>query len=695
MSTRKSSKVATADSFQNAAARLGMGAGSQIDGGSFKFSPVTRDRTQLEAAYRTNWLCRTVVDVVADDMTRAGVEFNTTLEPEQTEKLHKALDRLRVWDALGRTVKWSRLYGGAIAVILIDGQDMATPLDIGKIGKGQFKGLYVLDRWQIDPGFGVNDVVTDLGPELGMPKYYKILATAQALADKKVHYSRVIRIEGSELPWQQKQTENGWSTSTLESMWDRVVAFDSTTMGAAQLVFKAHLRTYKVNGLRDLIATGGKALEGFIQQMEFVRAYQTNEGLTIMDASDEFEAHSYAFSGLDSVLLQFGQQLSGATQIPLVRLFGQSPAGLSSTGESDLRTYYDGVSAQQNAKLRSGFARIAAILARSVLGVDLPEDSDFEFRPLWQLSDTEKSAIAKTIGEAVGSAEAAGVISRATALKELRQASRITGIFSNITDEDIDDADAEPPVPTDADIVDDEAVRTGDSEHWITVENGAHVLVDGDGNVIGGAGGNLNGKKLSPSSKSAARPGTRTRADVESDQRDLSKVAQTRIAEAHASKGMGVAISGSEIEHLNSHEKALHHELHLEMQRHEQVERQGAAARIAAKIAARNAAKMDVEPRPFDHGELNIPGRTNNINAKLDQYKAEQATIQKAEHKAGLTRSREHNGNIKALTSNKEAMAKYAEKHKTTPKNIVSLINEMGLQQQERFLTAHAREASK
>lgn len=456
MSTRKTARktAATADSFQNAAARLGMGAGSQMDAATFRFSPTTRNRAELEAAYRTNWLCRTVVDVVADDMVRAGVEFQTTLKPEQTEKLHKALDRLRVWDALGDAIKWARLYGGSIAVLLVDGQNMETPLDVSKVGRGQFKGVYVLDRHQLDPSVGVNDVVTDLGPDLGMPKYYKVLDNVAALAGRRIHYSRVIRLEGGKLPFQQQQSENGWGLSTLEPMFDRVIAFDSTTMGAAQLVYKAHLRTYKVAGLRELIAAGGKALEGFAQQMAFVKQYQSNEGLTVMDASDEFEAHSYTFSGLDNILLQFGQQLSGATQIPLVRLFGQSPAGLSSTGESDLRTYYDNVSAQQNAKLRSGFARIAGLLARSELGVDLPDGSDFEFRPLWQLSDEQKATIAKTVGEAVASAEGSGVISRATALKELRQASRITGVFSNITDKDISEADNEPPAPTDADVID-------------------------------------------------------------------------------------------------------------------------------------------------------------------------------------------------------------------------------------------------
>ncbi|MDR0067321.1 DUF1073 domain-containing protein, partial [Acinetobacter sp. 11520] len=83
------------------------------------------------------------------------------------------------------------------------------------------------------------------------------------------------------------------------------------------------------------------------------RQWQSNEGLTLMDADDTYEAHQYNFSGLDNILLQFGQQISGATGIPLVRLFGQSPAGLNATGESDLANYYDNINQQQEGRLRT------------------------------------------------------------------------------------------------------------------------------------------------------------------------------------------------------------------------------------------------------------------------------------------------------------------------------------------------------
>ncbi|MCY1286332.1 phage-associated protein [compost metagenome] len=269
-----------------------------------------------------------------------------------------------------------------------------------------------------------------------------------ALRRQRIHYSRVLRIDGVELPYWQKISENLWGQSVIERLIDRLVAFDSTTVGAAQLVYKAHLRTYKVEKLREVIAMGGPALEALVKNVDFIRRYQSNEGLTLIDAADDMQTDTYQFSGLDNVLMQFGQQLSGALQIPLVRLFGQSPAGLNSTGESDLRTYYDNIKQQQERRLRSPLTRLLDVLVRSELGTAPPEGFAYQFTSLWQLSDTEKANNAKTVTEAVTTALDAGLIDPATGMKELRQASHATGIFTSITDEQIEEAEnAPPPAP--------------------------------------------------------------------------------------------------------------------------------------------------------------------------------------------------------------------------------------------------------
>ena len=172
--------------------------------------------------------------------------------------------------------------------------------------------------------------------------------------------------------------------------------------------------------------------------------YQGIEGVTLIDAKDKFEGHtSNTITGVAEALAQFGQQLSGALQIPLVRLFGQSPSGMNASGESDLRTYYDGVNSQQNRWLKEPLRDFYIIMGKSE-GIPLPPDFDFRFASLWQLTDEQRATVATATTGAVTQAFEAGIITQPIALKELRGTSHTTGLFDNITDEDIEAAEADP-----------------------------------------------------------------------------------------------------------------------------------------------------------------------------------------------------------------------------------------------------------
>lgn len=435
----------THDSFQNFLTKTGIQTGNLSDANSYGFNPISRNRVLLEWMYRGSWLVGQAVDVVGDDMTRAGIELGEGIDPVYSGELQHAMRDLCIWEHINNTVRWSRLYGGCLAVMLIEGQDPATPLNVETIGRNQFKGLLVLDRWMVQPTF--NNLVKKLGPDLGRPIFYDVVADAPALPRMRIHYSRCLRMDGLELPYWQKISENLWGMSVIERLYDRLTAFDSTSQGAAQLVYKAYLRTMKVDGLRDIIAAGGPALEGLVKQVEMIRLFQSNEGLTLIDGKDEFDTHQYTFAGLSDVMMQFGQQVSGATQIPLVRLFGQSPSGLNSTGESDLRNYYDSINQQQESKLRRPMTVMLDVLSRSELDTELPDDFNYDFASLWQLSDVEKSDVASKVEQTISDAMGSGIIGRKTALAELRQSSRVTGVFTNISEEDIEAAEEEPPDP--------------------------------------------------------------------------------------------------------------------------------------------------------------------------------------------------------------------------------------------------------
>jgi phage-related protein (TIGR01555 family) len=433
------------DAFVNYQHNLGIGANNILNSSTSSFAPLTRIRVELEWMYRGQFVCKNAVDVVADDMTREGVTLKGEIDPKDMMLIENAATQLAIWDRANETIKWSRLYGGCVAFMLIDGQDPSTPLNMDRVGKGQFKGLKVLDRWMIDPS--LEDLVTDMSsPQLGLPKFYRITADAPALPRLKIHHSRVIRLSGNKLPYWQALQENLWGLSVLETIQDRIQAFDLGSTGAAQLIDKSFILTFKVKGLRSLIGSNNPAYEGLQKYVEVMRAYQGIEGMTLMDSEDEYEGHEHgSFSGLAEIIEEFRQQLSGALGIPQTKLFGTSPAGMNATGESDIRNYYDMIRARQVADLLVGMTMIYRMIAQS-LGIKLKPDFGLEFKPLWQPTETEKSEIASRTTDSILKAEESGIISTQTAAKELKQLSHTTGVFTNITQDDIDSA-ADVPVP--------------------------------------------------------------------------------------------------------------------------------------------------------------------------------------------------------------------------------------------------------
>jgi phage-related protein (TIGR01555 family) len=425
----------TKDSLQNFALNFGIGTDNATSQTGYGFNPISRIRILLEWMYRGSWLAGMAVNVIADDMTRNGVDILGELDPDDIQHMERAAVSWQIWPKINQTIKWSRLYGGCICLPLIDGQDVSTPLRIETIGKGRFKGLYVLDRWQVNPSLG--DLVTEFGPHLGQPKYYEVVGDAAALRGKKIHYSRCMRLLGVELPYYQAMMENMWGISVLERLNDRLIAFDSATTGVAQLIYRAYLRVVKIDNMREIVAAGGPAEANLYKWVEMMRRFQSLEGVTMIDAKDDAVVMpAPSFSGLSDALIQLGQQCGGALQMPMTKLFGQSPVGMNSTGESDLRMYYDGLGQQQELQLRIPVTMFYQCLARSE-GIKLPEGFSLGFRSLWSMSEESKSEIAARDSQGIVAEYNAGIISDQMALKEIKQLSKITGRGTNITDDDI------------------------------------------------------------------------------------------------------------------------------------------------------------------------------------------------------------------------------------------------------------------
>lgn len=437
----------TSDTFVNFAANVGIGTDNISSGNTYGFNPISRVRTLLEWMYRGSWLCGVGVDCVADDMTREWIEIKSGATPDGVERIYGMMRKMQIPQSFNGVAKWARLYGGALGVIMIDGQRLDTPLRLDTIKQGQFQGIVTLDRWMVTPH--LMTAVMQPGPDFGNPEFYDITTQTPNLPipRQRLHYSRCIRMEGVELPFWQKQAENMWGISVLERLYDRLTAFDSTTQGAAQMAFRAYLRTLSVDGLRDIIASGGAAYQALVQNVQLIRQYQSNEGITLIDAKDTFEGHQNTFTGLSDLMNAMGEQIAGALQVPLTRLFGQTPSGLNSDGDAGMRTYEDNIKRQQERWFRRPLDVVIPLCALNA-GIELEAGWEYDFVSLRQMTEEQQAEINTADVNAVVNADATGKLPGAVFLKELRQSGRKTGRWTNITDQDIKDAEVADLVPS-------------------------------------------------------------------------------------------------------------------------------------------------------------------------------------------------------------------------------------------------------
>jgi len=128
--------------------------------------------------------------------------------------------------------------------------------------------------------------------------------------------------------------------------------------------------------------------------------------------------------------------VAGAARTPVTKLFGRSPAGMNSTGESDMNNYYDYIDGLRENQFRPLLEKILPVMLLSAWGA-IPDDLDIDFPPLQTPDSSEIADIVEKKSQAVVTVYQSDLIDAATAQKELKALADETGMYSTISDEAI------------------------------------------------------------------------------------------------------------------------------------------------------------------------------------------------------------------------------------------------------------------
>lgn len=471
----------TLDEFVNPLARSGAGMPNLLEATEYPLTRFTQNWQVLNSLYRSHWVVQKIINTIPQDMMKNGYDFQSDINPDQIQKISKIIRQTRLHSKILNGLYWGRLYGGAAGIIMIDGEAdrMDEPLDLDRVMPGAFKGLLIMDRWSgIMPSA---DLITDItDPDFGMPEYYEVtLPEGQGVI--RLHNSRVCRFSGREMPYLEKLAENYWGTSEMEHVFSELKKRDNVSWNIALLTFMANIRVMKIDGMEQILAYGGdKSQQALYNTLEGLNMMLNNNGIQILGKDDSYESHQYTFSGLGEVYDRFMMDVSGACGIPVTKLFGRSPAGMNSTGDADMDNYYDTIEQSQESQLRPVLDKLLPIVCMSALGA-VPDDLDYIFNPVRRPSNDEKQSLGSQQTAAVVQAYTAGLVSEKTALRELQGSSKLTGMWTNITDKQIEAASDQPEAAGEMNIPGMSSMETQDADF----EESKHPRSD-DGKFTGG-----------------------------------------------------------------------------------------------------------------------------------------------------------------------------------------------------------------
>lgn len=351
----------------------------------------------LTDQYFGNGLFAKIIDAPSEEAVKHGYDFKLN-DPKIEDFISDELDRLDWEETAATAIKWTRLYGGAIVVMLVDdGCDLDEPLDWNNV-EG-IEELLVYERAVVQPDqtslYVHNPNHTSrYGSRFQRPEFYTINSRHGVF---RVHESRCLIFQNGKLP------ETGVYSTYLyfgipeylrikDALRDAIVSHAT----APKMLERCVQAIYKLKNLSNML----QAPEGDEKVLDRIGLIDLARGLLntlVIDADGEdYDFKSMSLAGVKDIIDTTCNMLSAVTHIPQTILFGRSPAGENSTGDSDMENYYNFVNKIQKMMLKKNMRILLDLIFKC--GQQKGEIQEIpaykvEFKPLWSLSEAEQANV--------------------------------------------------------------------------------------------------------------------------------------------------------------------------------------------------------------------------------------------------------------------------------------------------------------
>jgi phage-related protein (TIGR01555 family) len=385
--------------------------GFGVEGSGENSNYVGQDRVltevELDRLYRTSWLGKRIIQefpkhALADGFVATPGVATPAKTPTSEDALQASQDQaMQRFEELNfsdrvpegyllRTQYLARVHGGAALLLGLD-SDPRTAWspdvedDSAAVIGGEILWLDCASWRQL----AIKEYNEDRNsPDYKSPILFEIQGS-HPRAGEVFHASRMIFFEGEpHLGTPTDLTQDPfWSDSVFFSVQKAIARYDLSIAGLGHAISKMDLMKVKMEGLFETMSSQNGE-DWAARQRIFSKGLSSHRTIWL-DTNEDADRMPFQMAGVEKGLEWILLDVCGAAKTPAVKLFGRSPAGLNSSGESDLEMFDQEKRAYQQLQLKPKLELIFHAIAGQPYQIQFPDDSQVQ-----QASEVDQQAAA-------------------------------------------------------------------------------------------------------------------------------------------------------------------------------------------------------------------------------------------------------------------------------------------------------------
>jgi phage-related protein (TIGR01555 family) len=166
----------------------------------------------------------------------------------------------------------------------------------------------------------------------------------------------------------------------------------STYEDARYILSELNIGILKIPDLTAGNIQGGpaKAIQNRVNNFNNTKS---NYRVAALDKNEDFTFVNRTVAGVSELMEQFKTGIVGASEMPNLILFGESPSGMNGETDGEMSTYYDNIEDIRQDQI--------APCIETILKADGYEGAEWSFESLWEMSDKDKSLVMQQSSAAI------------------------------------------------------------------------------------------------------------------------------------------------------------------------------------------------------------------------------------------------------------------------------------------------------